>query len=701
MAALSNTIYIGNQETPDFEFDNASISKVSGVFGVDIVGNELTIDTVTAVVRYTGAGNIRGIAYGTPAWWYNDGNLRCAAYVRSVEKVGQYMYRLIIVSGVGLLENIIHPGGVYTGQTFSAVAAEIIGGAFAYTVAPAVANQQVYGWLPYATARANLHQLLFALGVALRKDAVGEPTFVFLGSDTVIPVSDSRIAVGGTVNYETSASGVEITEHAYIAQNTDEEVILFDNSSTGLPANNATVVFEQAPIHDLTVTGTLTIVSQHPNYAVVSGSGTLTGKLYTHSTRSVSLAVDPPPTVENIKRVTDMTLISVLNSTNVARRVLAYYSSAETVRAKVVIEGEQCGDVLSMHDPYYDQITAFLAQADVNASSNLLGNCLLIEGYTPTGQGNNASGSVTLTGNGTWTVPDDVTEITVILVGGGTGGTAGEAGQDGMEPQKSTSGNTTGIQWRTALSVAGGSGGEGGDGGNVYVLTMTVTPGQTFNYSCGQGGLGEVAGGAVAQAGGDTTFGTLSSASGAVVAGGYIDPISGDILAGTGEEGYVGGPGMGYDASTSAPVEAEPLIIDGISYYPGARGANREYSGSAGSVRYSAIASGGFGGGPAYGSNGNQGRTGNAYFSSGRVEAETAQGGDGADALPPPQTAIYGKGGAGGNGGGGGGAAGVPTTATSDDTSAVDIYVYLADRSSGGAGSNGGQGGDGCVRIYY
>lgn len=62
MAALPNIIKIGDKITPSFEFDNASIAKVNGIFSVDVIGNEMAVDTVTAVVRYTGDGDIRGIA---------------------------------------------------------------------------------------------------------------------------------------------------------------------------------------------------------------------------------------------------------------------------------------------------------------------------------------------------------------------------------------------------------------------------------------------------------------------------------------------------------------------------------------------------------------------------------------------------------------------------------------------------------------
>lgn len=680
-------------------FDNASINHISGVFAVDVVGNELTIDTVTATVRYTGAGNVRAIPYATKAWWYNDGTLRCVAYVRNVERVGRYLYKINMISGVGLLDNYYHAGGVYTGETFAEIAAEIIGSTFDYTVAPAVASQQVYGWLPYATARANLHQLMFALGAALRKDADGAPRFVFLSETVSTTIPDGRIAVGGNVNYETAASGVEVTEHSYSARADDDEITLYEGDA--LPVNNALIVFDQAPVHDLTATSGLTIEEQGVNYAIVSGIGTLTGKLYTHLTRTVTRYVDATPSAENIKRVTDMTLISVLNSSNVAKRVLAYYSSAETIRAQVVIEGEHCGDVLRMSDPYYDKVTAFLAQADINASANLLGNCILVEGYTPTGQGNNASGSVALTGSGTWTVPDDVTEITVVLVGGGDGGTAGSAGTAAAVPVERHVGNRTGIVAASAIRGEGGASGTAGSGGRVYVATISVTPGASLAYATGAGGAGEIFGGTAAQSGGASTFGSLTSASGAVPVGGYVDPISGDVLATEGDPGHDGCAGNGYDGDGNIATP-ESITVDGVTWFAGAFGQTVTESGSGQYGAVSGIATGGFGGGAAYGSNGYDGQDGQITYAPSSSRAMTvyaARGGNGADAAAPPAPATYGRGGAGGNGGGGGGAVGVPAYV---DGESLDVLFYAPESpAQGGAGSNGGQGADGCILIYY
>lgn len=740
MAALPNIIKIGDKITPSFEFDNASIAKVNGIFSVDVIGNEMAVDTVTAVVRYTGDGDIRGIAYGTPAWWYNNGDLVTAVFVRNVERIGKLLYRLTLISGVGLLENTIHVGNVYNGTAFEDVAAEIIGGAFPYTVDAAVASLPVYGWLPYDNGRNNLHQLLFATGVTLRKDANGEPVFAFLSDNNPRPVPDSRIAFGGTVDYQTIASAVEVTEHSYGAAPGTPDT-LFDNTASALAAVSTLVVFS-GPYNTLEAAGTLTIEDSAVNYAVVSGIGTLTGVPYSHYTRTIS-RINPAATVDNVKRVMEMFLVSMANSINVAKRVLAYYTSAKTIRSQLVIAGEKCGEILSLHDPYLDDVTAFLAEADVNTSSNLLATCRLVEGYTPTGQGNNFDTVDVLTGSGTWIVPPGVTEITIVLIGGGDGGTAGNAGEtpgdlttssmqtvlpypEPTEPDQGT--RLVGIRYVNPDSAApakGGAPGLPGAGGKIYIATIAVTPGALFEYSSGLGGQGAVYNGENATQGTATAFGGYTSADGTQIEEGYADPITATVYGRTGDSGLAGGDGGGLvmdEAGMYVIATPGDVSADGITYTGGARGGDTIASYLIYPQYQVGVSYGSFGGGAAYGANGFDGEDGVVDQTSGTISERVPQavtGGNGATALKPSTPLTYGQGGTGGHGGGAAGqnGAGIDETSpglmpegvtyTFGTWRTYSIYpnvpggLRVQEKAIPGAGSDGGDGADGCIEIYY
>lgn len=702
MAALPNQITIGAGVTPLFSFDNTTMSIVSGLFAVDVIGNELSVDTVTATVYYETDTSVLQIPYGTPARWSNNGALVFSGFVRNVERVGRYLYKIYLMSGVGLLDRLYHTGNVYTGQTFSAVLAEIVGGAFTYTVAAAIADQPIYGWLPYDTRRNNLHRLLFAMGAAMRRDAEGNIQFVFLSANAPITVGMNRIAFGGSVDYQSPASGVEVTEHNFFITSGDEIVELFDNTTGGAPADHTMVIFSEAPVHDLSATSGLTINEAHVNYAVVTGSGVLSGKLYQHATHVVSLAVTGYTGAENIKRVhDDQTLVSIVNSQNVAKRILAYYSSAKAIRARFVRQIERCGDCLAMTDPYLEPVNVFVQEMTVNASTNLLASCLLIEGYTPEHLGNNVSGSVTLTESGTWTIPDGVESLTIVLIGGGAGGNGGEDGEDGEAGESATA---TRRSIRTGIAGdggAGGAGGTGGVGGKIlqFVLAENDFPlNRILTVSIGAAGEGGAASGGAGSLGGETTLDaggtTYSTANGAAIAAGFSDPTSGNIYAAAGTDGIAGGAGGDgivpeynepvFDTtSTGEPGEDVGIFIGGQGTTNRWYQLEYRYVEAVNDYRYliHTGVGGEGGGGASDGANGN--------------------GNQGGSPPTPTTQANYGAGGNGGAGGGGGGGGGGSFVAV-NEASRYESYTRTGGPGgTGGVGSAGADGAPGCVIIYY
>ena len=302
---MANKILIGSDiGSPIFEFTDARIESCSAVLSSAMSGEELAIDQFMPVVydaayisvsfvpkNSTGLRTTDGkvfnvkrgtqyldkLPYGTPIWYYNNDNLIGKFYSQRIVRTGKAKFDVLAVSAVGILDGQQHNGGIYTGQTFAAVAGDIIGDQFAFSCADDVAGISIVGWLPIGTRRSNLHQLLFACGVALYKDANGDIVFRFPDTGTVKNIPDNRIFLGGNVDYQTPATKAEVTEHSFLVSPTDEEVTLYDNTESDT-ANHVFVAFRDAPIHDLSVTGTLTVNEYGVNYAIVSGTGTLTGK---------------------------------------------------------------------------------------------------------------------------------------------------------------------------------------------------------------------------------------------------------------------------------------------------------------------------------------------------------------------------------------------------------------------------------------
>ena len=259
-------------------------------------------------------------------------------------------------------------------------------------------------------------------------------------------------------------------------------------------------------------------------------------------------------------------------------------------------------------------------------------------------EGYKAQATFTATGVHTWTVPDGVTSVSAVCVGGGGGG----AGNDGT------------------LDMGGGG------GGLSYKNSIVVTPGQILTITVGAGGSGgsSAAGGT----GGDSSIAqsgiTLLHAGG----GGGGTGLSGGTL----NNGGSGGSTLGYDGGG-----------DG---------------GGAGTASGNSIGGGGGGAGGYSGNGGDGGTTltnptaGAGGAGGGGDRGATAGGGGGG-------VGILGEGSngaaaTGGGGDGGGGGSGGDNGSDSGNVNGAGIGG-LYGGGGGGADNVGSDGASGAVRIIW
>lgn len=593
--------------------------------------------------------DIRNFVYGDPVLYYYDGVLQGKYFIRSVERLSVDHFRLSAYSAVGLWTNIQHFGGIYSGTTAGTIIADLLTG-FTYSIDPDVAAVPMYGYLPIASIRDNLRQVLFAIGASLVKDSNGDPKFVFLNGLSPVAVSDERIYIGGKLTYKTPATEVVVTEHSYYESAYDIQVSLFDNTDGSGTASNKLVTFKN-PCHNLATTGTLTINSYGANHAYVTGTGVLSGYEYTHTTKVFSV----PTGVQgetNTATIDKATLLSPVNSANIAARVSDYKKTAEEVAYGIVMDDDDIKptSLISFTDPYGDATQGIIATMNITMSGKSKADCTIVKGYVPSHFGNNYTSYQLFTSNGTYTATK-TGKIRIILGQGGQGGQGGFMGV----------GATCGTP------ATGGSAGTGGFAGKIYVNDIDVTAGQTFSYTIGTGGSAGTGQNDIntpptdGAEGTHSTFGSYTSANGAIPEQGYTNIFTGLVYSEFGENGIDGANG-GESTSRGGDVTFNGTTWTG--------GASAPRTGN-----YSAAG----GGGAAYGANGGDANYTSNYNSSGQ----------GADALVRVVAAGLGCGGVGGNGGGGAGAGGFDRS----------ICWSGATRRSG-YGSDGNDGGSGYILVF-
>lgn len=157
----------------------------------------------------------------------------------------------------------------------------------------------------------------------------------------------------------------------------------------------------------------------------------------------------------------------------------------------------EIGDVVTLELDEHSAASARLVEQTFDFSSGVLAGCkaALIQ---PIGI-RQYENQVQLTESGSWTVPEDVYVIHVVLVSGGDGGYKGDPG---------------------SYDEAGDDG-EDGAGGKVLARGLNVLPGQVMLVTIGAGGA------ANGGKGGVTTFGPLSAEDGRAYTPSYTDIASG------------------------------------------------------------------------------------------------------------------------------------------------------------------------------
>ena len=147
--------------------------------------------------------------------------------------------------------------------------------------------------------------------------------------------------------------------------------------------------------------------------------------------------------------------------------------------------------------------------------------------------------------SGTYTVPDDVSTIRIVLIGKGSKGEKGK-------------------NWSSEWSKLGDGywleNGAGGVGGKVFSETFNVNPNQTFSVEIGE----------------ETTFGQFTSADGKSVQNGYIDTVTGKTYARTGINNPIansGDGGAGGKGAYTGFKREDEWLIDPIDAEEGQEGA--------------------------------------------------------------------------------------------------------------------------------
>lgn len=250
---------------------------------------------------------------------------------------------------IGIMSNTTFKGNIYEGVKALNVIDEIMNDAgFGYSVDSRIGDMKISGWLPMCTHREALQQVAFALGAYVDTSRGGMVRIRFgADEDVIYNIGMDRKAVGSSATLKEYISGVSITEHSYVLGTTVEELY-----KGNLYAGDNEITFSEPSVVTAVSGGTLK--ESGVNYCIVNmtadGDVIVKGKKYTDNTSVITVNADTVAAgeKENIKTVTDATLINNKNSLYVAQMLLNSYQKRIEQNLSFVLNRETVGSNASV-----------------------------------------------------------------------------------------------------------------------------------------------------------------------------------------------------------------------------------------------------------------------------------------------------------------------------------------------------------------
>lgn len=257
-----------------------------------------------------------------PVEVWNNNALIGVYYIDGSKRTSGSIYSIECYDAFGVLDETPFPGGVYNGVSAQSLFTEVVGSDFE-VVFDGVSDTQLTGAILPGQRRDALRQILFRWGVLASTDGGGVIRVFPLPSFSKAVDSDHTFT-GVSVETASVVTEVRVTAHAYTE------------------APDGTVEIGGKKYQDTTTVYTV----KNPNI-------TSTDK-------------------QNIKEVSDGTLVSPDVGQKVAQRMYDYYSRRDTQRGRIVWSGERLGDKLTIPTPWDTEQTGHVQRMEIKLSNTVV-----------------------------------------------------------------------------------------------------------------------------------------------------------------------------------------------------------------------------------------------------------------------------------------------------------------------------------------
>ena len=259
-----------------------------------------------------------------PVEVYNDDRLINAYYIDESAQITGRLYDINTFDAFGVLGESSFAGGVYANKSAIELLTEIVAGAFELDIS--AADTALTGAIVACSRREAFQQVVFAWGVCAATDGSTSIRVFSLPSGDPASIGKDRTFPGAQVSTASAVTAVKITAHSYTEDSNGEVEI---------------------------------------------------GGIKYKDTRTVYTVSNPDATAadrENVKEITNATLISPAIAQTTAQRVFDYYNRRNTAKPKIVWKGERLGQLVTVPNNWGGTVTGHLVKMEIRLSNTVVAN---------------------------------------------------------------------------------------------------------------------------------------------------------------------------------------------------------------------------------------------------------------------------------------------------------------------------------------
>lgn len=269
-------------------FVGDEITNVKVVQELSPISTELGINTVDVTLKTKRGTNYDFKKRQKIDVFFNGERIE-TAFVKRAKRTGRGVWNISADDYIGFMEDADFYGGVYNSKNAGELFDEIAESArVSILVQDDLRELTVSGYIPYTTCREALMLLAFSVGAVVDTSAAESVRVYTLSVEPTQLVTLDRVLLGQTFTDGDAVREVQLYLHSY--EPIEDGAKLYDASQDGV-GDDILLRFSE-PMHDLSFTGTGSIMQSGANYAIINAGAdfVLSGKKYRH--------------IENIRRRT-------------------------------------------------------------------------------------------------------------------------------------------------------------------------------------------------------------------------------------------------------------------------------------------------------------------------------------------------------------------------------------------------------------